>query len=356
MPVQLNALRLRAVVESAGGSVLDKRPDFWRVKAPDGVTVAEICHQRTVVRLNYKGPDVNPSLASLALGEGLVYDTPAGLRNDWPGGGFVVTDETLAAHEFVLAEVVAERRVPATRPRGGYVLNDKQKRFARKQARLNARVADVKRVLAAELVAAGEWQPSDAENGAELNEALYRALLKVMRAEQSNPTPLGDVVTAFSNSMPFPESIAVTRERPAATNSDEGFEYWSPERRVIAERREAELVGRFVEYLNHQGRKTIQRQVATGSTHIEWDIYDSSHRILFEAKSDPRDRFQLRMAIGQLYDYSYFGFSPAERVGLRLSVLLPGLPPLDFAELLAAQGIGLAWEHESGFHEVFPAP
>ena len=73
-PAEL-ADQLRATVYSSGGTVRTDRPDFWRAKDRGGVTVAEICNQPTVTRLNYKGADVNPVLADLVRRHALEYAT-----------------------------------------------------------------------------------------------------------------------------------------------------------------------------------------------------------------------------------------------------------------------------------------
>jgi len=61
------------------------------------------------------------------------------------------------------------------------------------------------------------------------------------------------------------------------------------------------------------------------------------------------------MAIGQLFDYAYFGFSAEERRTLRLAVLLPAAPSQELAGLLASLAIGAAWPEHEGFREAIPA-
>lgn len=85
-----------------------------------------------------------------------------------------------------------------------------------------------------------------------------------------------------------------------------------------------------------------------------YDLLDTTNQILFEAKSDATSRPQLRMAIGQLADYSYHGFG-ANRKPIRTALLLPAAPTPDIRELLGYLEIGIAYETERGsFIENYP--
>src|SRR5207248_11444156 len=129
---------------------------------------------------------------------------------------------------------------------------------------------------------------------------------------------------------------------------------WRPEARVVAEQREFELVARFRAFLTAAGRVHRQEQLRVRDTWIAYDLFDVSRRILFEAKADASAREQVRMAIGQLFDYGYHGF---ESTGSRLNkaVLLPAEPPDDVAEVLGYLEIGIAYETSHGdFVEDYP--
>jgi hypothetical protein len=77
----------------------------------------------------------------------------------------------------------------------------------------------------------------------------------------------------------------------------EGYEYWVPERQIEAQQRELALTARFAAYLGSLGRKITREAIPTGAGEIIYDLYDTSERILFEAKADAQSRPQLRMAI-----------------------------------------------------------
>lgn len=149
---------------------------------------------------------------------------------------------------------------------------------------------------------------------------------------------------------------STTTERPVSPTSQEGYEYWTRSKRTRAERLEAKLVEEFCSHLRALEYEPVARRTATVDGYIECDVYDRSRHILFEAKADASDRPQVRMAIGQLADYAFSGFSEAERVTLRKAILLPERPPQQIDDLLTSLGIGLAWRAGSGFVEHLDAP
>jgi hypothetical protein len=61
------------------------------------------------------------------------------------------------------------------------VLTDEELDFARAGAKAEVAIADVKRALAAKRVRTGVWEQNDAMDGSGPNDALYRALSRVMR-------------------------------------------------------------------------------------------------------------------------------------------------------------------------------
>jgi hypothetical protein len=154
-----------------------------------------------------------------------------------------------------------------------------------------------------------------------------------------------------SDRSPQPLRRVVAVVEPSAA---EGYEYWRPEARVIAEQREFELVSRFRAFLTAAGHGYRQEQLRVGDGWITYDLLDVSRRILFEAKADAMAREQVRMAIGQLFDYGYHGFD-VRGSRINKAVLLPAPPPDDLAELLGYLEIGIAYEAAEGeFVEEYP--
>lgn len=99
---------------------------------------------------------------------------------------------------------------------------------------------------------------------------------------------------------------------------------------TTAVRQEAQLVQRFVAYLEDCGHQVgrFRIQPPGESTSLYTDIFDVTDGCLYEAKASST-REAVRMAIGQLLDYSRHISPPP-----RLAILLPGLPTSDLLALL----------------------
>lgn len=129
---------------------------------------------------------------------------------------------------------------------------------------------------------------------------------------------------------------------PVGQGSPEGYEYWSRSERRFAMQREKDLVADFCTYLTREDRKFTSKTIKLASSSIRCDVFDETNGVLFEAKADSSDRAQLRMAIGQLLDYGYFGFE-SKNLAVRKALLLPEMPSAEILELLAHLGLGVAW-------------
>jgi hypothetical protein len=153
---------------------------------------------------------------------------------------------------------------------------------------------------------------------------------------------------------PAPLVPGTRRPVTGAAAKPEGYSYVRPEALIEAEQRELTLVAGFRADLVARGFRHVQERVWTGTTWITYDLRDTTRHILFEAKADAADRDQIRMAIGQLLDYAYFGFE--NRGGsIHKALLLPAAPPAEIDELLGFAEIGVAYEQADGsFREAFP--
>ena len=107
-------------------------------------------------------------------------------------------------------------------------------------------------------------------------------------------------------------------------------------------RLERKLVRAFGEHaLKSGGQITRHKMCPSGEARpLFSDAYDKARNLLLEAKSSVT-REAIRMAIGQLADYSRF-IKPKPQ----LAVLLPLRPPADLEELLRSQGICAVWQDE----------
>jgi hypothetical protein len=107
-------------------------------------------------------------------------------------------------------------------------------------------------------------------------------------------------------------------------------------------KREAALVARYTQWLKRQGRAL--RTVLY--TQLRCDGYEQDRGNLIEAKSSA-SREHLRMAVGQLADYSYQG---KEKFGEpNKGVLVPEKPSQDLISWLASMGISIIWPKKKMF-------
>lgn len=119
-----------------------------------------------------------------------------------------------------------------------------------------------------------------------------------------------------------------------------------------AERRESDLVERLAEFLRANGHTVCRQQIVP---HGEWkplytDLYVEDLNLVIEGKGSAT-RENVRMAIGQLADYSRFFDRP------RRAILLPSSPRPDLSALAASQAIVMIWPTDEGSaHRKDPRP
>lgn len=129
-------------------------------------------------------------------------------------------------------------------------------------------------------------------------------------------------------------------ERAFVTPSQEPYE---------AERREQRLVLDLELYLRHRKHQVSrQRIIPPGEARpLFTDLWDATTGTLVEAKGTT-ERNSIRMAIGQLADYSRF---MPEGELKHLALLLPSQPRPDLRNLLASQGIELIYPEGDEFRD-----
>jgi hypothetical protein len=122
--------------------------------------------------------------------------------------------------------------------------------------------------------------------------------------------------------------------------------YVAPSRQEYeAERREQGLVLAFQDHLDKKGHDVDRLKIVPSgeAKPIFCDLIDNSTNTLYEGKGTV-ERGAIRMAIGQLLDYSRF-VEPTPR----LAVLLPSEPRRDLQELLRVAGVELVWRDGKRF-------
>jgi len=157
--------------------------------------------------------------------------------------------------------------------------------------------------------------------------------------------PVGVIPDALIEAVGFTQIPTTPRALgvPLEINSTQFFETAGSESQV-AVRRESELVSAFV--ASHPEREFSRWAISLPKEHTRLltDVYDEHDRVLYEAKAIS-GRSDLRMALGQLYDYRRHIEVPQ----LRCAVLLPSRPSADLRDLLIDAGLGLVYKHSDTF-------
>ncbi|GLW69990.1 hypothetical protein Kpho02_22890 [Kitasatospora phosalacinea] len=117
----------------------------------------------------------------------------------------------------------------------------------------------------------------------------------------------------------------------------------------IAVRREAALTKSYRAHLEAAGHTVgaFQIRVEGLSSTLRTDLYDATSHVLYEAKGSS-SREDVRMAIGQLLDYSRYVKTDAHPHEPRQAILLPAAPDPDIRVLLERHQIGLVHQLSDG--------
>lgn len=151
---------------------------------------------------------------------------------------------------------------------------------------------------------------------------------------------------------PKPGSPELDRAGEAGVHDVPVAEQWTEKafvapghRACESERREQELLLAFREHLLRQGHEVGRVKILPPgeAKPLIPDLLDRTTNTLFEAKGTV-ERGAIRMAIGQLLDYSRF-----LRPRPRLAVLLPSRPRDDLQELLHSAGVDFVWRERKRF-------
>ncbi|WP_424706893.1 hypothetical protein [Kitasatospora acidiphila] len=118
---------------------------------------------------------------------------------------------------------------------------------------------------------------------------------------------------------------------------------------TVAVRREAELTQQYREYLESIGHETgaFQIKVKGLTSTLRADLYDATAHVLYEVKGSS-SREDVRMAMGQLFDYGRYISLPEHDGEPKLAILLPAAPDLDLYPLLQRHGVGVVYRSADG--------
>lgn len=177
-----------------------------------------------------------------------------------------------------------------------------------------------------------------------------------MRAPETGGGPLRNVLVFHLRPVQAAASTARVLSEPIVTDvpieaqNTERYFVSPAEQSAAAERREADLVQRFVAYMRAAGHTVDRKKIvpATDGSPLYTDIHIEDLNLLIEAKGTTT-RGPFRTAIGQLADYRRFLNGPT------CAILLPARPSEDLVSLASAEGIRLYWRSGNQFELLEPA-
>lgn len=178
----------------------------------------------------------------------------------------------------------------------------------------------------------GEWEQGVEAEEVERDSLVYPSVADGLAEQPSAPKNLGRIVQ-----VPLERNLSPTSVVDPASEQ------------IIRVRREQDLVLEYGRYLEERGPTVTRLRLPLESTTFYNDVYVEERHQLIEAKGSSK-RDAIRMAIGQLFDYTFVatqdGVSP-----FRLAILLPERPAVSIIELLRSERvqISVVWAVEDGF-------
>lgn len=144
-------------------------------------------------------------------------------------------------------------------------------------------------------------------------------------------------------------TVTANSVRIDADANCESYEVANREQVIRAQRDEQQLVNEFVAALRRRRISAERLRYTSGEGIFYCDVYVGDRGHLIEAKSST-SREDIRMAIGQLFDYKRLT-QQAGKVVRRVAVLLPERPATDMLELLTSLNIGVVWRNGRTFSD-----
>ncbi|MFD8811304.1 hypothetical protein ACFV23_07405 [Streptomyces sp. NPDC059627] len=117
----------------------------------------------------------------------------------------------------------------------------------------------------------------------------------------------------------------------------------------IAVRREAELTRQYITHLRSLGHSVgaFQIKVKGLSSTLRTDLYDATEHRLYEVKG-ANAREDVRMALGQLLDYSRYVRTDQNPSAPKRTILLPAQPDADMYDLCKIYAVEIMYRTEDG--------
>ncbi|MFC8292456.1 restriction endonuclease [Streptomyces sp. NPDC057242] len=187
------------------------------------------------------------------------------------------------------------------------------------------------------------WYSADAPetNDGPLRKVIVFRLNPVDTTPQEPATKLGRLLVSHPNQV---DNLPLERNESETTFVNPNQEPYE------ADRKEARLVKAFADYLTSNGHQSgRQRILPPGETRpLFTDLHAKGLGLLVEAKGSVT-RENIRMAIGQLADYSRFVDHTVR------AILLPSEPREDLLALAKSQNCAVIWPEGKGFTSTDPS-
>ena len=153
---------------------------------------------------------------------------------------------------------------------------------------------------------------------------------------------LGNLAEKASSTGRLDKSEVGIHLKPLRHDGELEYEVRTRQKVFLANKAEAQLIGEYSQWLEAQDRKL---EIANYKG-LRCDAYEKERGNLIEAKCSS-DREYIRMAVGQLLDYSYLG---RERFGKpNMAILLPERPDPKSVEWLSELNISVIWKEKDVF-------
>ncbi|MFB7324615.1 hypothetical protein [Streptomyces sp. NPDC056190] len=168
---------------------------------------------------------------------------------------------------------------------------------------------------------------------------------------------------ATSGTLPLPKQRVRkgTTGRKAAPNTETSGIFVVPEAfgtklsiraaaaATVAVRHEAELTQAYKAHLESAGHQTgaFQIKVKGLTSTLRTDLYDATDHVLYEAKGS-NSREDIRMALGQILDYSRYVKTPEHEAEPKRVILLPAAPTPDMYTLLDRYDVEVVYRADDG--------
>ncbi|MFE7288416.1 hypothetical protein ACFU90_28890 [Streptomyces noursei] len=226
------------------------------------------------------------------------------------------------------------------------------------------------------------WRRVHGEDGQERSVVVFRLRQEgeVQHAEQDVIPPAEETTAEFvpfravtaamfqsdpatSSALPLPKQRVRkgAAGRKAAPNAETSGTFVVPEAfstklslraataATVAVRHEAELTQAYKGFLDSAGHQTgaFQIKVKGLTSTLRTDLYDATDHVLYEAKGS-NSREDVRMALGQILDYSRYVKAPGRGEEPKRVILLPAAPTPDMYTLLDRYDVGVVYQSDDG--------